>query len=180
MYVLPPTAVPEAPVPFRLEPVAFVASSRKQPRDDNWDAEKAEIRLADGFDAAVLAGLESFSHIEVIYVFHRVESEDIVKGARHPRGNSSWPRTGIFAQRAKNRPNRLGSTICRLDSAGERVLHVSGLDAIDGTPVVDIKPVLREFLPRGEVTQPKWATELMRGYWKQDTGSRNDVRPDDR
>jgi tRNA (Thr-GGU) A37 N-methylase len=92
---------------FFLEPVAFVASSRNQPVDDNWDVEKAEIRLADGFDAATLTGLESFSHIEVIYVFHRVKSDDIVSGARHPRGNRSWPVTGIFAQRAKNRPNRL-------------------------------------------------------------------------
>ena len=150
---------------FPLEPVAFVVSSRKQPLDDNWDAEKAEIRLADGFDAAALAGLESFSHIEVIYVFHRLEPDDIIRGARHPRGNRSWPQTGIFAQRAKNRPNRLGSTICRLNSVRDRVLYVSGLDAIDGTPVVDIKPIMREFLPRGELTQPKWATELMREYW---------------
>lgn len=150
---------------FSLEPVAFVVSSRKQPRDDNWDAEKAEIRMADCFDAGALVGLEGFSHIEVIYVFHRVEPDDIVSGARHPRGNESWPRTGIFAQRAKNRPNRLGSTICRLTSVEDRVLRVSGLDAIDGTPVVDIKPVMREFLPRGDVTQPSWATELMREYW---------------
>ena len=150
---------------FPLEPVAFVASSRRQPLDDNWDAEKAEIRLTDDFDAAALAGLESFSHIEVIYVFHRVESGAIERGARHPRGNRSWPLIGIFAQRARNRPNRLGSTICRLDSAAGRVLYVSGLDAIDGTPVLDIKPVMGEFLPRGEVIQPRWATELMRDYW---------------
>ena len=47
-----------------------------------------------------------------------------------------------------------------------RELHVAELDAIDGTPVVDIKPVIREFLPRGEIRQPAWATELMRDYWR--------------
>ena len=140
-------------------------SSRKQALDDNWDAEKVEIRLADGFDAAALTGLESFSHIEVIYVFHRVEACDIVRGARHPRGNTLWPSTGIFAQRARNRPNRLGTTICRLDRVADRVLYVCGLDAIDDTPVVDIKPVMREFLPRGAIRQPQWSTELMRQYW---------------
>ena len=150
---------------FSLEPVAFVESSRRQPFDDNWDAEESRIRLAERFDAAALTGLESFSHIEVIYAFHCVKSDDIENGARRPRGNSSWPLTGIFAQRARNRPNRLGSTICRLKSMEDRMLYVSGLDAIDGTPVLDIKPVMREFLPRGDIAQPDWATELMRTYW---------------
>ena len=73
--------------------------------------------------------------------------------------------TGILAQRAKNRPNRLGSTICRIVRREGRTLFVRELDAIEGTPVVDIKPVLREFLPRDEVRQPAWTTELMRDYW---------------
>jgi tRNA (Thr-GGU) A37 N-methylase len=72
---------------------------------------------------------------------------------------------GIFAQRAKARVNRLAATIVRIEQRDGRVLRVAGLDAIDGTPVVDIKPVLREFLPRGEIRQPPWASELMRDYW---------------
>jgi tRNA (Thr-GGU) A37 N-methylase len=72
---------------------------------------------------------------------------------------------GILAQRGKNRPNRIGLTTCEIVGRNEASLRVRGLDAIDGTPVLDIKPVMREFLPRGEVRQPEWATELMRGYW---------------
>jgi tRNA (Thr-GGU) A37 N-methylase len=89
----------------------------------------------------------------------------VVKGARHPRGNLTWPFTGIFAQRGKNRPNRLGTTICQLVRVEGIVLHVSGLDAVDGTPVLDIKPFMQEFLPRSLVRQPEWSRELMKDYW---------------
>lgn len=86
-------------------------------------------------------------------------------GARHPRNNKEWPAVGIFAQRGKNRPNRLGSTICRIVRVEGSKLFVSELDAINGTPVLDIKPVMTEFLPRQEVHQPAWSHELMRQYW---------------
>ena len=72
---------------------------------------------------------------------------------------------GIFAQRGKDRPNRIGVTVCSLLGVDGLTLRVRGLDAIDGTPVLDIKPVMRGFLPRGEVREPEWAGELMKGYW---------------
>lgn len=72
---------------------------------------------------------------------------------------------GIFAQRGRKRPNRIGVTMCRILAVDGLRIDVAGLDAIDGTPVLDIKPVLREFLPRGDHRQPAWASELMRGYW---------------
>ena len=56
--------------------------------------------------------------------------------------------------------------VIELLSVDGLVLTVRGLDAIDGTPVLDIKPVMREFLPRGEVVQPSWASQLMAGYWR--------------
>lgn len=86
-------------------------------------------------------------------------------GARHPRGREDWPLIGIFAQRGRNRPNRLGVTVCKVLAIEGTRLHVEGLDAIDGTPVIDIKPVMRELLPRGEVRQPDWVAELMAAYW---------------
>jgi tRNA (Thr-GGU) A37 N-methylase len=88
-------------------------------------------------------------------------------GARHPRNNQQWPAVGIFAQRGKNRPNRLGTTICTLVRVEGRALVVQELDAIDGTPILDIKPVMAEFLPRSAVRQPAWSHELMREYWLQ-------------
>ena len=89
----------------------------------------------------------------------------IETAARHPRNNPDWPRVGILAQRAKNRPNQIGSTICRVLRVEGTRLFLEGLDAVDGSPVLDIKPWVREFAPRGELRQPMWVTELMRGYW---------------
>ena len=109
--------------------------------------------------------LDSFSHAEIVYVFDRVGEDQIVTGARHPRGNTAWPRIGIFAQRGKNRPNRIGVTVCEIVAVKGRTLEVKGLDAIDGTPVLDIKPVMSGFLPRGAIREPDWARAIMEAYW---------------
>jgi len=148
-----------------LSPIATVHSSRTSLDDDDWDRETVTLELAPGFDADALEGIEAFSHAEVLFHLHRIPESAITRGSRHPRGNPAWPRTGIFAQRGAPRPNRLAATIVRIVRRDGRTLHVTGLDAVDGSPVVDIKPVMREFLPRGEVRQPAWATELMRDYW---------------
>ena len=148
-----------------LEPIGVVRSARDDLRDDHWGDVVAEIVLDDRLPEEALDGLEEFSHVEVIYHFHRVAEAAIVAGARHPRNNPVWPRVGIFAQRGKKRPNRVGATVARVVRRAGRSLYVQGLDAVDGTPVLDIKPVMREFLPREPVAQPEWATELMRDYW---------------
>jgi tRNA-Thr(GGU) m(6)t(6)A37 methyltransferase TsaA len=150
---------------FAVEPVAFVHASRRVPEDDAWGGKQARIVLADDLPPEALAGLASFSHVEVLFVFHGVPAEKVTRDARHPRNNRDRPKVGIFAQRGKNRPNRIGSTICRVVSVEGRTLTVAELDAIDGTPVIDIKPVMREFLPREAVRQPAWVSELMRDYW---------------
>lgn len=149
-----------------LQPLAVVHSPRAQAIDDGWGEVVAAIELADGMPGEALDGIEAFSHLEVLFFFHGVAAAEVVAGARHPRGNTDWPKAGIFAQRGKNRPNRLGATIVRLLRREGRTLYVAGLDAIDGTPVVDIKPVMREFLPQEAVEQPAWASELMAGYWQ--------------
>ena len=150
---------------FSIEPVATVRASRAQVRDDEWGGSTATIELADSMPVAALDGIESFSHAEILFVFDRVADARVVRDARHPRNNPDWPQVGILAQRGKNRPNRIGSTMVRILGREGRRLEVAELDAIDGTPVIDIKPVMREFLPRGDVRQPGWATELMRNYW---------------
>jgi len=150
---------------INLEPIGHVRSSRRDLLDDDWDSVAATIELTSAFAAEALAGLEDFSHAEIIFHFDRVAESSIERGARHPRGNSRRPRVGIFAQRGKDRPNRIGSTIVAIAARNGRVLEVVGLDAIEGTPVLDIKPVMAEFLPRGPVRQPAWSHELMREYW---------------
>jgi tRNA-Thr(GGU) m(6)t(6)A37 methyltransferase TsaA len=148
-----------------IRPVGFVAASRANPEDDFWGGEEARITLTGDYPADALAGLDQFSHVEVLFLFHQVSADRIVTGARHPRNNTDWPAVGIFAQRGKNRPNRIGSTVCRVLGVEGRTLRVAELDAIDGTPVLDLKPVMNEFLPRGAVTQPDWSRELMQEYW---------------
>lgn len=148
-----------------IEAIGFVDAIRPHAEDDYWGGEQASISLTGAFTGEALQGLADFSHAEVIFLFHQVETSKIVSGARHPRNNPEWPSVGIFAQRGKNRPNRIGSTICRIVRVEGSRLVVSGLDAIDGTPVLDIKPVMSEFLPRQQITQPAWSHELMRHYW---------------
>lgn len=149
---------------FEINVIGTVCSSRNEPEDDSWDAETSRIELSEPFDGRSLLGLADFSHCIVIYVFDKADWGES-NMSRHPRGNKDWPEVGIFAQRAKDRPNRLGVTVCRVLRVDGSSLHVSGLDAIDGTPVVDIKPWMVEFGPRGEVVQPSWSNELMKDYW---------------
>ena len=148
-----------------LLPVGHVRGGRKDPVDDGWDAEVATIELDPQFGDEALIGLEEFTHLEVVYLFHLVDPAEVVTTARHPRERTDWPRVGIFAQRGRVRPNRLGVSVCRIESVAGQSVTVRGLDAVDGTPVMDLKPVVLEFLPRGEVAQPAWMTELMSAYW---------------
>ena len=150
---------------IRMEPVGRVEGGRAKATDDSWDAETARIVLDARFGDEALAGLDGFSHIEVVFHFHQVPDSEINTVARHPRGRKDWPLVGIFAQRGKGRPNRIGVTICKLLSVTGRTLTVQGLDAIAGTPILDIKPVMKGFLPRGEIYEPAWASELMKDYW---------------
>jgi tRNA-Thr(GGU) m(6)t(6)A37 methyltransferase TsaA len=149
-----------------LTPVGVVRSSRAAAIDDEWDAVYSRIELDPArFGPEALAGLDSFSHVEVVFFMDRVDPTKIETAARHPRNRCDWPAVGIFAQRGKNRPNQLGVTICRIDAVEGLTLRVTGLDAVDGTPVLDLKPWVAEFGPRGVQRQPAWMTELMRRYW---------------
>jgi tRNA-Thr(GGU) m(6)t(6)A37 methyltransferase TsaA len=149
-----------------VSPIGAVKNTRKEIEDDNWGDVVSVIELDPSLSEEAFLGLESFSHAEVIFHFHLVEESKIETAARHPRNNKEWPRVGIFAQRGKNRPNRLGSTIVKVLKREGWKLTVQGLDAVDGTPILDIKPVMKEFLPREETSQPEWAGELMKKYWK--------------
>jgi tRNA-Thr(GGU) m(6)t(6)A37 methyltransferase TsaA len=149
-----------------LEPIGIVKNSRKEISDDYWGGLISQIILNKNYGEDSLKGIEEFSHLEIIFYFDKVETGKIKSGASHPRSNPSWPEAGIFAQRGKNRPNQLGLTIVKLIKRESKILYVTGLDAIDGTPVLDIKPVIKEFLPFEEIKQPLWAAELMLNYWK--------------
>lgn len=148
-----------------MQPVGWVRGGRTEPVDDGWDAERCTIELDDRFSADALRGLDAFSHLDVVFVFHGVDDVDLVEGARRPRGRADWPEVGIFAQRGRVRPNRLGVSTCAIESVEGTRVRVRGLDAIDGTPVLDLKPHMRGFAARGEVVEPAWAAEIMAAYW---------------
>src|SRR5690606_18873887 len=146
--------------------IGTVRSPRKDLTDDFWCAVEAEIVLDSAFDEPASHGLGDFSHVEVLFLMHRVDPAKVETGARHPRGRKDWPLVGIFAQRGKVRPNRLGLSRAEIVRIDGRTLTVRGLDAIDGTPVLDIKPWMAEFAPRGPTRQPAWVAELMVDYYK--------------
>lgn len=150
---------------FTLTAIGEVVGGRIEAEDDAWGASRAAIQLAPGFTAEALAGLDSFSHAEIVFVFDQLPESEITTAARRPRGNPDWPLVGIFAQRGRNRPNRIGVSVCRILGVSGTRLEVEGLDAIAGTPVLDIKPVLTGFLPRGEIREPDWAAAIMADYW---------------
>ncbi len=150
-----------------LHPVGRVHSSERDSREDYWGDVVSEIRLDDKmFAPDALEGLSEFSHVEVLFYLHGVNENAVVIGLRHPRSNPKWQQVGIFAQRGKARPNRIAATVCRLLSVQGLIVKVQGLDAFDGSPVLDIKPVFTEFTPeRTEIRQPKWSRELMADYF---------------
>ena len=151
--------------PIKILPIAIVHNSRIAITDDHWGEMISSIDLLDPLTAETLEGIDTFSHLEVIYYFDQADEQKVNTTSRHPRGNQDWPKVGIFAQRGKDRPNHIGATIVKLSSHEGSRLVVQGLDALDGTPVLDIKPVMKEFLPQGEIRQPGWSTELMKDYW---------------
>ena len=150
---------------YLIEPIAFVKNCRKDLIDDDWGNIVSTIELADQIEASSITGIHEFSHLEIIFYFDKVADDKIQYEARHPRNNKEFPMVGIFSQRGKNRPNRLGVTMVELVEVRQRQFVVKGLDALDGTPVMDIKPVMKEFLPKGQVKQPNWSTSLMEKYW---------------
>ena len=149
---------------IKLEPIATVKNSRTQSIDDNWAAIISEIELAEHIPAEAFNNIADFSHLEIIYYFDKVKPADIVFSG-HPRSNTNYPLMGIFGQRKKDSPNSMGLCTVELLSHKKKTITVKYLDAIDGTPVIDIKPVFKEFTPVTIIKQPAWVADLMQKYW---------------
>lgn len=149
-----------------MEPIGSVRSPRSDPADtDHWGAVVATIVVDGRFGEDCLAGLTEFSHAEVLFVFHQAAERDDYRQPRRSRGRADLPAVGVFCDRGPRRPNRIGATICEIAGVAGRELMVRGLDAVHGTPVLDIKPVMREFLP-AEIRQPDWVARLMSEYFR--------------
>ena len=149
---------------MNCSPIGTVKSPVTEGVDQGWGDVVSEIHvdadLADG-----LHGLESFSHVVVVFDMHRsswTPTNDLV---RRPQGREDMPLLGIFAQRAKHRPNPIGVTSVRLLGVEGNVLRVGGLDAIDGTPILDIKPYFPQYDSVIDTQTPEWVDRLMSGYF---------------
>ncbi|MCD0485905.1 SAM-dependent methyltransferase [Streptacidiphilus sp. ASG 303] len=156
---------------FEVTPVGFV-EGRTGSTNGEWGRTRSVIRIdGDRFTTDSVAGLEEFSHLEIVFRFHLADPADLNPGVQHPRGNPDWPEVGVFSHRNWNRPNWLGVSRCRLIDVDGLDLHVEELDAVDGTPVLDIKPWFTDFGPRGEVRQAAWTTEMLGDYFASPPGA---------
>ena len=142
---------------FPFKPIGIVHSPIKEPEKREWDEIVSEIHLDKKWEKA-LKGLEDFSHIIVIYYFSR--SKKGVRLQTHPKGREDLPLVGLFSTRSPHRPNPIALTICRLLGRKGSKLTVKGLDAIDGTPIIDIKPYIpdNDLVKRAKVAE--WIKKL--------------------
>lgn len=147
-----------------LQPVGKVISPVTDPVDDNWGDVQSRIRIEPQFVGA-LAGLESFSNALILTYLHEARFVPSKHLQRRPRGIETMPMVGIFAQRAKNRPNPIGVTAVDIIDVGNDYLDVRGLDAIDQTPVIDIKPYYPHFDNKSGASVPEWVNQLMENYF---------------
>ena len=149
-----------------FQSIATVYNSRIEPTDDNWGHVVSEIKLAEDVSADGFRGIETFNFLEIVYHFHKLPDDRTIRWHRKPRGIEHFPEVGCFAQRHKNRPNPVGVCKCEYVRKEGKSIWVKGLDAINETPVIDIKPVFKEYTPNKiEILQPEWVSELMKNYW---------------
>ena len=142
--------------PINLKPIGVVHSDFKEPTSARLDLKKisAEIEINPELTEA-LDGLEGFSHIIVLYWMHRaVFDKDNLK--TYPMGNYNVALQGLFAVRTPKRPNPIGKSTVRLLSRRDNILRVQGLDAIDGSLVLDIKPYIPGYDSAAGATVPDW------------------------
>jgi tRNA-Thr(GGU) m(6)t(6)A37 methyltransferase TsaA len=147
-----------------LEVIGTVSSPVTEGVDEDWGSVVSEIRLNEKYVSG-LRGLEEFSHVLVLFYMHKYSFDPDADLVRRPQGRPDMPLTGVFAQRTKHRPNPIGVTAVELLKVKGDTLVVRGLDAIDGTPVIDVKPYFPAFDSRSDAETPLWVGKLMKRYF---------------
>ena len=145
-------------------PIGTVRTAAVEAIDEGWGDVESEIHVGEPFTRG-LDGIEQWSHVIIVYWMHEAGFDAGRDLVRRPRGREDMPETGIFAQRARHRPNPIGLTAVRLIGREGNVVRVRGLDAIDGTPVLDIKPYVPVFDRVDDAVVPEWMNRLMEGYF---------------
>lgn len=149
---------------IEITPIGVIRNAVIEPVNQDWGKVISEIHVQPEL-AAGLLGLTDWSHIVVIYWMHRTQFDPAQHLVRHPRERADMPELGIFAQRARHRPNTIGTTAVQLLGVENNIVRVRGLDAIDGTPVLDLKPYAPVYDGVREPLVPGWFIRLMQGYF---------------
>jgi tRNA-Thr(GGU) m(6)t(6)A37 methyltransferase TsaA len=147
-----------------LKIIGYVKAPVKQQTDERWGKVESRVVLQPEYRAG-LQGIEQFSHALIVTILHEARFEPSKHLIRRPRGLDFMPEVGIFAQRAKDRPNPLGITAVSIVGVESGVLLVRGLDAINGTPVVDVKPYYPAYDRVKNASVPEWVDRLMKDYF---------------
>lgn len=143
------------PPPVTVQPVGVVHNRVRQPRPWGWERVRSKIVIRPELTAA-LDGIEGYSHITVVFWMHRVSVDARSLIHIHPRGDHRYPLQGVLATRSQNRPNPIGVAVVPLLKRQGNVLWVRGLDAINGTPVLDIKPYIPYYDSVAQARVPDW------------------------
>jgi tRNA-Thr(GGU) m(6)t(6)A37 methyltransferase TsaA len=147
-----------------VEWIGVVYNDVKEPTDEGWGHVTSEIVLDETFSDG-LDGIEQFSHLLILFWMHRAAEAEPVPMRRRPQGRADMPEVGLFAQRARHRPNPIGVTAVRLLRRDKNRLFVQGLDAINGTPVLDVKPYVPAYDAVEAARIPDWMSRLMERYF---------------
>lgn len=146
-----------------MNPIGYVKNDIQNKKDVAWGKDVSEILLNEEYRNG-LSGLEDFSHAIIIYYLDKAVYERDKHLQRRPQNRDDMPLVGIFSQRGKDRPNKIGMTSVQIVSADGISLIVKGLDAINGTPVLDIKPYYPVY-DKKEAKTPNWVDRLMANYF---------------
>lgn len=144
--------------------IGFVSNQVTDPVDENWGSVISRLCIKPEY-AKGIKGINQFSHVIVITFLDQAEFDVNKHLIRRPRGLSTMPEVGIFSQRAKDRPNPIGITTVRIESVARDYVEVRGLDAINGTPILDIKPYYPHYDFVKDATVPEWVDRLMQDYF---------------
>ena len=148
---------------IELEPIGFVRNKVTDKKDVSWGDDVSSIVLEEQYVSG-LKGLEDFSHVIILYWLDQACYFPEKHLQRRPQNREDMPLVGIFSQRGKDRPNRIGMTSVEIVSVSEDALVVKGLDAVDGTPVLDIKPYYPAY-DKKDASVPEWVDRLMEHYF---------------
>ena len=148
--------VPREPVVLR--PLAVVRNGVREPRPHGWEGVRSDILVREDLLPA-LEGIETYSHVIVVFYMHQVPETERARAQVHPRGDPRYPLQGVLATRSPSRPNPLGVAVVPLLRRRRNILRVVGLDAIDGTPVLDLKPYIPHYDSVPGARLPEWATQ---------------------